>query len=62
MEVASVGALEVGDDKQRMLQQLAEGCGSELSQGEKDMFYNLLLTYADVLASSTSDIGRTDRS
>ena len=60
-EVVSGGTPEVGDDKQRMLQQLAEGCCSELSQGEKDVFYNLLLTYADVLASSSSDLGRTDR-
>ena len=44
-----------------MLCQLAERTGPDLSTGEKEMFYHLLLSYADVIASSTSDLGRTDK-
>ena len=52
---------EVSDDKREMLWQLVQDCGAELSAGERDIFYDLLLTYSDVMASSTADLGRTDR-
>ena len=48
-------------EKKEMLWQLAERTGPDLSTGEKEMFYHLLLSYADVIASSTSDLGRTDK-
>ena len=59
--VSQSGAKEVDSGKQQMLWQLVEDCGQELCSGERDVFYHLLLTYADVLASSVSDLGRTDR-
>ena len=49
---------EVEDEKQQIIRDLVEGCGSGLTPGEKEMFYNLLVTYADVMAHSTSDLGR----
>ena len=51
----------ISEDKQEMLQQLVQDCGTELSTGERETFYGLLLTYADVMASSTSDLGQTGR-
>ena len=45
-------------EKKEMLWQIAERTGPDLSTGE---FYHLLLSYADVIASSTSDLGRTDK-
>lgn len=52
---------EVSEDKRGVLWQLVQDCGVELSAGERDIFYDLLLTYADVMASSTADLGKTDR-
>ena len=49
----------VDDGKREMLWKLVQECGAGLSPGERDIFYDLLLTYADVMASSTSDLGRT---
>ena len=40
-------------DKQEMLQALVENSSAELSPGEKD---HLLLSYADVMACSTSEL------
>ena len=56
-------AARVVDDGKRgeMLWNLVQECGAGLSPGERDIFYDLLLTYADVMASSTSDLGRTGR-
>ena len=51
----------VGTKKQKMLWNIVEQSGSDLSPGERDIFYNLLVSYADVLACSTSDLGRTDQ-
>ena len=63
LEVDAVSDIhpEVSDDKRDMLWQLVQDCGAELSAGERDIFYDLLLTYSDVMASSTADLGRTDR-
>ena len=47
--------------KQEMLWGLVVRAGPDLSPGEKDMFFHLLLSYADVFASSTADLGKTDR-
>ena len=43
------------------IQLLVDGCSTNLSAGERDLFYGLLLKHADVLASSTADLGRTDK-
>ena len=51
----------VGVEKQELLWSLAEQSGQDLGPGEKDLFYHLLLSYADVIASSTADLGKTDR-
>ena len=63
-EVAAVGDQEVckvSEEKQQMLWQLVQESVSELSKGEREVFYELLLTHADVLASSTVDLGMTDK-
>ena len=52
---------DIGKDKLCMLRQLVEEKGVELDSGEKDIFYNLLLSHADVLASSDADLGRTNK-
>ena len=44
-----------------MLLKLVEECGAELKKDEKEMFYLLLTSFSDVLASSTTDLGRTDK-
>ncbi len=54
-------AATVEVDKQEMLWSLVEQSGQELSSGEKELFYQLLLSYEDVIAGSTADLGRTDR-
>ena len=36
-------------------------CSTELSPEEREIFYNLLLKNADVMASSTEDLGRTNK-
>ena len=63
VDAVSSGAPEVavGVEKQKMLWSLAEQSGQDLGPGKKDLFYHLLLSYADVIASSTSDLGKTDR-
>ena len=42
----------VDDGKREMLWNLVQECGAALSPVERDIFYDLLLTYADVMASS----------
>lgn len=59
--VSNAGAPSVDDEKRQMLQQFVDECGAELGPGERDVFYHLLLKYADVLASSTADLGRTNK-
>ena len=54
-------ASEVDGEKQQTLWQLAADSSTELTPGEIETFYHLLLTYADVLASSNSDLGRTNK-
>ena len=52
---------EVEAEKQDILWDLVQNSGVDLSSGEKELFYQLLLSYADVLACSTADLGKTDR-
>ena len=62
--VESVGGgdpTEVPVEKQEILWDLVENSGADLSSGEKELFYHLLLSYADVLACSAADLGRTNR-
>ena len=49
----------VGVEKQGMLWDLVQKSGQDLSSGENEMFHHLLLSYADVFASSNADVGRT---
>ena len=51
----------VGDDKRQLLWDLVEGCSMNLSEGERDIFHSLLFKHADVFASSTADLGRTNK-
>ena len=60
VDVVRNTSAKVSNDKREILWQLVQDCGAELSTGEKDMFYDLLLTYSDVMSSSTSDLGWTD--
>ena len=48
------------ETKQRMLWEIATGTNAELTDGERDSFYGLLLEYADIFAGNQSDYGRTD--
>ena len=48
-------------NKEELLWTLVEQTGEGLSADRKNMFYQLLLSYADVFASSTADLGKTDR-
>ena len=65
--VAAVDAVSEGDattideQKEEMLCGLVEQSGADLSKSEKEMFFQLLLSFADVIASSTADLGRTDK-
>ena len=52
---------EVDDGKRQLLWQLVEGCSTDLSASDRDIFYSLLLKHADIFASSTVDFGRTDK-
>ena len=51
----------IGMEKRELLWSIVENSGTGLSSGEKDIFYQLLVSYADIFACSTSDLGRTDR-
>lgn len=51
----------VDDEKLQMLWNIAPESGADLSPGQKDLFYQLLLSYADVMSYSTSDLGRTNK-
>ena len=42
------GSPEVDREVQQVIQQLVDNTSTELSQGEKGMFYNLLLTYSEL--------------
>ena len=59
--VSNGDPLAVGEEKREMLWRFAEQSGPELSGEEKEMFFHLLLLYADVFAVSTTDLGRTDK-
>lgn len=65
--VESMNAVSSGDppaireEKREMLRRLADQSGYELSGEEKETFFHLLLSYADVFAVSTTDLGRTDK-
>ena len=53
--------VEIDDEKKETLRQIVwEGC-TELTQAEKEVFLELLLNYADLLASSTADLGKTNK-
>ena len=61
-QIAAVGTMEqeaVPPGKEAMLRELVEKAGPELSVSERNEFFHLLLTYADVFASSEADLGRT---
>ena len=49
-------AVEVEQEKKEMIWELVENTAVDLSPGEKDIFY-----HADVMAFSTSELGRTDK-
>lgn len=44
-----------------MLWRLAEAHAAELTVEQREQFYQLLLTYSDVIACSSSDLGRTNK-
>ena len=59
--VSGGGPATVSEEKREMLWKLVEESDSELSGEEKELFLHLLLSYADVFAVSTTDLGRTDK-
>ena len=57
--IAAVEPDQVPKDQQQVLWGVAERLGPELSEDEREQFYNLLLMYSDVFASCDTDLGRT---
>ena len=57
----STEAPEVDEKKCKKLQQLVQDSCTELTPGEKNTFLELLCSYADLLAFSTADLGRTSK-
>ena len=51
---------EVTARKHAILWDLVNGSGTELTAEQKEMFHQLLVSYADVIADSSSDLGRTN--
>ena len=51
----------IDDRKREVLWKLVEGLGTEFNDEERELFFQLLVAYADVFASSTTDLGRTDK-
>ena len=47
-------------EKEEMLWTLTEHTDAELTPEQREMFYQLLASYSDVIAESPSDLGRTD--
>ena len=45
--------------KQEQLWNLVQESGAELNRGQREVFYHLLLSHADVVACSTADLGLT---
>ena len=59
--VAAADLDQASPDMRQALWGVAESLGPDRSEGEKEQFYHLLLLYADVFASSDSDVGRTGK-
>ena len=47
-------------NKQEMLQEVVENLEPELTRGERDKFLKLLQNYADIFATSPTDLGHTN--
>ena len=63
-QIAAVGTMEqeaVPPGKEAMLRELVEKAGPELSVSERNEFFHLLLTYADVFASLEADLDRNGK-
>ena len=66
--VGSVGELEqdiskgspLTKEKEEILWPLVENADTDLRLEQREMFYQLLASYADVIAESPTDLGRTD--
>ena len=63
VDAVSAGDLNptVDQVKREQLWNLVQESGAELSQGQQEVFYHLLLSYADILACSNADLGLTDK-
>ena len=61
MTVASVAPNSATPEQEGMLWQLVEESGEELTVGEKEQLFVLLLQNADIFAASKSDLGRTSQ-
>ena len=57
--IANVVPDTISQEKQEMLWGLVETHGAELDAKRREQFYELLLTYSDIFASSSDDLGRT---
>ena len=51
---------EVSAQKHAILWDFVNGSATELTAEQKEMFHQLLVSYADVIANSSSDLGRTN--
>ena len=52
---------EVSSNKKQLLHSVCESAGDHLSTTEKAQFYDLLLSYADIVAGNDEDIGHTSK-
>ena len=59
--VGAVGQQELSEEKSKLLQELVDQNGAELTGGQRDKFRQVLFTYSDVFAVSKSDLGRTSK-
>ena len=59
--VASGYKSSVDEKKLELLTSLADEVETSLSSVEREKFLSLLWSYADVFASSTSDLGQTNK-
>lgn len=57
----SLSESSLDQEKHDVIRALVDNCDAEISEEQRDSFYELFAQYTDILASSDSDTGRKDR-
>lgn len=60
-EIDKRGNNQISSEKRQLLWELAQESGTKRKSSEQEIFHELLLRHADVFASSTTDLGRTNK-